>query len=59
MSPDQGSKSDNEDFGVEDEILVGIDNNRPSEKRKTKQGPPRLPKLAARINRYLEIGKTI
>ena len=29
VSPDQGHKSDNENFEVEEEILVDIDNNRP------------------------------
>ena len=44
VSPDQGSKSDNENFEVEQEILVDIDNNRPSER---KQEPPLLPNMAS------------
>ena len=49
VSPDQGHKSDDENFEEEEEILVDTDNSRPNER---KQGPPLLPNLATRINRY-------
>ena len=52
VSPDQGHKSDDENFEGEEEILVDIDNNRPNGR---KQRPPLLPNLAARINRYWKI----
>ena len=39
-------------FEVEEKILADIDKNRSSER---KQGPPLLPNLATRINRYWKI----